>query len=134
MFAYYAEHTNLADGQCILDLSYGRGPLSLWMAKRCPNARIMALSNSRGQHSWIEVWAAEHGLTNLTVHTGSIVDFDFAEIPRGDLSGQVVLIEMFEHMKSYGLLLGKIAQWVQPDVVLLVHIFAYRTLAYHFQV
>ncbi len=134
MFACYAERASLADGQCILDLGCGWGSLSLWMAKRYPNARIVALSNSRGQRSWIEARAAERGLTNLTVHTGNIVDFDFAEMPKGGLFDRVVSIEMFEHMKNYGLLLGKIARWMRPDAVLFVHIFAHRTLAYHFQV
>jgi len=31
-------------------------------------------------------------------------------------------------------LLSKIARWMRPDAVLFVHIFAHRTLAYHFQV
>ncbi|MCT7317368.1 cyclopropane-fatty-acyl-phospholipid synthase family protein [Ralstonia sp. CHL-2022] len=134
MFACYAERAGLADGQCILDLGCGWGSLSLWMAKRYPNARIVALSNSRGQRSWIEARAAERGLTNLSVHTGNIVDFEFAEMPEGGRFDRVVSIEMFEHMKNYGLLLSKIARWMRPDAVLFVHIFAHRTLAYHFQV
>ena len=134
MFSCYANRAGLADGQCILDLGCGWGSLSLWMAKRYPNARIVALSNSQGQRSWIEARAAERGLSNLTVRTGNIVDFEFAQMPEGGRFDRVVSIEMFEHMKNYGLLLAKIARWMRPDAVLFVHIFAHRTLAYHFQV
>jgi cyclopropane-fatty-acyl-phospholipid synthase len=134
MFACYAERAGLVDGQCILDLGCGWGSLSLWMAEHYPNASIVALSNSHGQRSWIEARAAERGLTNLTVHTGNIVDFEFADMPRGGRFDRVVSIEMFEHMKNYGLLLAKIARWMRPDAALFVHIFAHRTLAYHFQV
>lgn len=134
MFACYAERAGLEDGQCILDLGCGWGSLSLWMAKCYPNARIVALSNSQGQRSWIEARAAERGLTNLSVHTGNIVDFEFADMSEGGRFDRVVSVEMFEHMKNYGLLLGKIARWMRPDAVLFVHIFAHRTLAYHFRV
>lgn len=134
MFACYAERAGLADGQCILDLGCGWGSLSLWMATCYPNARIVALSNSQGQRRWIEARAAERGLSNVSVHTGNIVDFEFAEMPKNGRFDRVVSIEMFEHMKNYGLLLSKIARWMRPDAVLFVHIFAHRTLAYHFQV
>ena len=33
------EHADLADGQAILELGCGWGSLSLWMARRFPNAR-----------------------------------------------------------------------------------------------
>lgn len=82
----------------------------------------------------IEARAAERGLTNLSVHTGNIVDFEFADMSEGGRFDRVVSVEMFEHMKNYGLLLGKIARWMRPDAVLFVHIFAHRTLAYHFRV
>lgn len=134
MFECYAERAGLADGQCILDLGCGWGSLALWMAKRYPNARIVGLSNSQGQRRWIESRAAERGLTNLSVHTGNIVDFEFAEMPEGGRFDRVVSIEMFEHMKNYGLLLAKIARWMRADAVLFVHIFVHRTLSYHFKV
>ena len=37
-------------------------------------------------------------------------------------------------MKNYRLLLKKIAGWMREDAKLFVHVFAHRTLAYHFDV
>ena len=134
MLECYAERAELANGQRILDLGCGWGSLSLWLAARYPGAQIVALSNSQGQRAFIEARAAEKGLRNLTVVTGNIVDFEFDRTQLGDGFDRVVSIEMFEHMKNYGLLLAKIARWMRAEAKLFVHIFAHRTLAYHFEV
>jgi cyclopropane-fatty-acyl-phospholipid synthase len=132
MLELYAERAGLADGQRILDLGCGWGSLSLWLAGRYPNARIVALSNSTGQRGFIEAALAERGLNNLRVMKGNVVDFEFDANDRG--FDRVLSIEMFEHMKNYGLLLAKVARWLRDDGKLFVHIFAHRTLAYHFEV
>ena len=44
--AIYAERAKLSDGQRILDLGCGWGSMSLYMAKKYPNAQITAVSNS----------------------------------------------------------------------------------------
>ncbi|HEY0973603.1 MAG TPA: class I SAM-dependent methyltransferase, partial [Solimonas sp.] len=77
--------------------------------------------------------ARERGLHNLTILTGNIVSFEFPA--QGIESGfdRVLSIEMFEHMKNYGLLLGKVARWMKPEAKLFVHIFVHKLLAYHFQ-
>jgi cyclopropane-fatty-acyl-phospholipid synthase len=130
MLELYAERAQLADGQRILDLGCGWGSLALWMAERYPRARIVALSNSHGQRAFIEARARLCGLGNLRVVTGDIARFDFArdEAP----FDRILSIEMFEHMKHYGLLLAKIARWLADDGRLFVHLFAHETLAYHF--
>src|SRR5579859_1802900 len=134
MLERYAERAELADGQRILDLGCGWGSLSLWLATHYPNAQIVALSNSHGQRAFIEARAAEFGLHNLSVVTGNVVDFEFDEAQLGGGFDRVVSIEMFEHMKNYGLLLAKISRWMRDDAKLFVHIFVHRTLAYHFRV
>jgi cyclopropane-fatty-acyl-phospholipid synthase len=133
MLELYASRAELADGQRVLDLGCGWGSLSLWLAERYPRSRIVALSNSHGQRALIEARAAQRGLTNLQVVTGNIVDFEFDDAQLAGGFDRVVSIEMFEHMKNYGLLLEKIARWMRKDAKLFVHIFAHRTLAYHFQ-
>ncbi len=130
MLECYAERAGVADGQRILDLGCGWGSLSLWLAKRLPHAQIVALSNSHGQRRFIEAQATRCGLDNLRVVTGNIVDFDFPECDRG--FDRILSVEMFEHMKNYGLLLAKLAGWLGDDGRLFVHLFAHRTLAYHF--
>ncbi|WP_106855095.1 SAM-dependent methyltransferase [Caballeronia novacaledonica] len=130
MLECYAERAQLADGQRILDLGCGWGSFALWAAERYPRAQIVALSNAHGQRAFIEARARQRGIVNLSVMTGDIVDFEFgrAEAP----FDRIVSIEMFEHMKHYGLLLAKIARWLADDGRLFVHHFAHETLAYHF--
>lgn len=132
MLSLYAERAQLADGQRILDLGCGWGSLSLWLAERYPGAQIVGLSNSHGQRQFIEAAVAKRGLRNLRIVTGNVADFEFPEdVPAG--FDRVLSIEMFEHMKNYGALLAKIAQWLNDSGKLFVHIFAHRHLAYHFQ-
>lgn len=130
MLALYALRAGVEDGQRILDLGCGWGALSLWLAQRYPRAQIVGLSNSHGQRAFILQRAAERGLGNLSIVTGDVTSFDFApDMARFD---RVISIEMFEHMKHYGLLLAKIASWLADDGQLFVHHFAHRLLAYAF--
>lgn len=134
MFALYAQRAGLADGQRILDLGCGWGSMSLWMAERFPNATIVGLSNSHGQREFIEARARERGLRNVTILTANVVE---AEFPLQGVAAdfdRVVSIEMFEHMKNYQSLFEKVASWMKPGAKALVHVFAHRELAYHFEV
>jgi len=140
MLALYALRAGVRDGERILDLGCGWGSLSLWLAERFPNAQIVGLSNSRGQREFIEARAAERGLKNLQIVTGNIVDVQFplplpADADQTVAAGfdRILSIEMFEHMKNYGLLLAKLAGWLKPQGQLFVHIFAHKLLAYHFE-
>ena len=47
---------------------------------------------------------------------------------------RVVSVEMFEHMKNYRKLMGKVAEWLKPGGKLFVHIFTHRDHAYHYEV
>ncbi|PTU32312.1 SAM-dependent methyltransferase [Stenotrophobium rhamnosiphilum] len=134
MFSLYAERAQLKNGLRILDLGCGWGSLSLWLAEKYPNSQIVGLSNSHGQREFIMRRAKERGFNNLTILTGNIVDF---EIPAEQLQygfDRVMSIEMFEHMKNYGLLLKKVSRWMNADAKLFVHIFVHKLLAYHFEV
>ncbi len=133
MFELYAERAGLADGQRILDLGCGWGSLSLWLAERFPNAQIVGLSNSHGQRRFIEARAQAKGFQHLSIVTANVVE---AEFPlQGVAAGfdRVVSIEMFEHMKNYQHLFAKVAGWMKPGGRALVHVFAHRSLAYHFE-
>jgi cyclopropane-fatty-acyl-phospholipid synthase len=133
MFGAYAERAGLRDGQRILDLGCGWGSFALWAAARYRRSTVVGLSNSAGQREYIEAQAAALGITNLVVRTGNIVDFEFDP---SDLHGgfdRIVSIEMFEHMKNYGLLFAKVARWLADDGRVFVHVFANRHVAYHFE-
>jgi len=134
MFALYAERAGLRDGMRILDLGCGWGSLSLWLAEKYPRSQITGLSNSHGQRQFIEARAQQRGLSNVRILTGNVVDFDF---PSADVEvgfDRVMSIEMFEHMRNYGLLLAKIARWLKPEGRLFVHIFAHKLLSYPYEV
>ncbi|NKF23850.1 class I SAM-dependent methyltransferase [Solimonas sp. C16B3] len=149
MFRLYAMRAGLVDGQRMLDLGCGWGSLSLWLAERYPNSPVVGLSNSHGQREYILAQARERGLDNLQIVTGNIVDVEIPEAqlrdgPSTELStgpstglrtgfDRILSIEMFEHMKNYGLLFAKVSRWLKPDGQLFVHVFAHKLLAYHFE-
>lgn len=128
MLALYAERAQLADGQEILELGCGWGSLCLYNARRFPNARITAISNSRTQKEFIDTEARKRGLHNLRVITCDINAFD---ITPGHFD-RVVSVEMFEHLKNYELLFRNIARWLKPGGLLFTHIFTHSQLSYHF--
>lgn len=129
MLALYAERAELADGQRILELGCGWGSLTLWMAERYPNAHITAVSNSLSQRGFIEARCRERGLSNVQVLTRDVnsLTLDAARFDR------CVSVEMFEHMRNYSTLMGRIAHWLAPGGKLFVHIFAHRDLLYPFE-
>ncbi|MBD8644662.1 class I SAM-dependent methyltransferase [Stenotrophomonas sp. CFBP 13724] len=129
MLELYAERAGLADGQDILELGCGWGSLTLWMAERYPHARITAVSNSHGQRAHIEAQCQARGLRNVQVLTRDVNQLD---LPANSFD-RAVSIEMFEHMRNYDRLLGRIAGWLRSDGALFVHIFVHRTAMYPFE-
>ena len=129
MLALTCERAELQDGQEILELGCGWGSLTLWMAEHYPNSRITAVSNSKPQRRHIEARAAKRGLTNLQVITCDMNDFQTEK--RFD---RVVSVEMFEHMRNWETLLGKVQSWLQDDGRVFLHVFAHHRYAYPFEV
>jgi len=131
MLALTCERARLADGERILELGCGWGSLTLWMAANYPGARITAVSNSRTQKQWIDARAAERGFGNVEVVT---CDANVLDFPAGTQFDRVVSVEMFEHMRNYETLLGRIARWLRPGGTLFVHIFTHARFAYPYEV
>jgi cyclopropane-fatty-acyl-phospholipid synthase len=129
MLALYGERAELADGQDILELGCGWGSLTLWMAEHFPGARITAVSNSRPQRAFIEARCRERGFGNVSVITCDVnrLALDASSYDR------CVSIEMFEHMRNYETLMGRIGGWLRPGGKLFVHIFCHRELMYPFE-
>ncbi len=123
------ERAGLEDGQAVLELGCGWGSLSLWMAEHYPASRITAVSNSYSQRAYIMERAKELGLANLEIITCDMNAFDTdARFDR------VVSVEMFEHMRNWKALLGRVAGWLKPGGVFFMHIFCHRSLPYEFTV
>jgi len=131
MLALTCQRARLKDGDRILELGCGWGSLSLWMAQHYPNSRITAVSNSRTQKKFIDAKAAERNLRNLEIIT---CDANQLEFPADTRFDRVVSVEMFEHMRNYQTLLGRIASWMNPAATLFVHIFTHHRFAYTFEV
>jgi cyclopropane-fatty-acyl-phospholipid synthase len=129
MFELTAERAGLSDGQAVLDLGCGWGSLTLWAASRYPRSRFTAISNSQIQCEYIVEQAKARGLGNVSVRTADVRSI---ELPPGAFD-RVVSIEMFEHMRNYQALLGRIASWLAPGGALFVHVFAHRRHAYPFE-
>jgi len=123
------ERADLLDGQEILELGCGWGSLSLWMAEHYPNSRIKAVSNSHSQRLYIMGKAAEKGLSNLEVLTCDMNVFETDT--RFD---RIVSVEMFEHMRNWQLLFGRVYEWLKPGGLFFMHIFCNRSLPYEFVV
>jgi len=121
------EHAALADGQEILELGCGWGSLTLWMAERYPRARITAVSNSHSQRAWIVAEAARRGFDNLQVITADMNTFD-----TGQRFDRVVSVEMFEHMRNWRTLFGRVHGWLRPGGAFFMHVFCHRTVPYAF--
>jgi cyclopropane-fatty-acyl-phospholipid synthase len=129
MLALTCERAQVADGMRILDLGCGWGSLSLWLAERYPAASVVAVSNSAGQREWIERRCSARGLRNLSVVTADVNAFE----PSGAFD-RVMSIEMFEHMRNWQALLGRVASWLEPaGGKAFVHVFSHRTLPYLFE-
>jgi cyclopropane-fatty-acyl-phospholipid synthase len=125
-----AVHAGLRDGHKILELGCGWGSLSLWMARSMPNAQITAVSNSASQGEFIRARAAAGGLSNLTVVTADMNDF---QAP-ADAFDRIVSVEMFEHMSNWRALLSRARTWLRADGRLFLHVFTHRTTPYRFDV
>jgi len=118
----------IADGQRILELGCGWGSLSLYLAEKFPDSRITAVSNSDSQRQFITGQAASRGLSNLRVLTRDMNDFDIDQ--RFD---RIVSVEMFEHMRNYRHLFGRVARWLNSDGRFFLHIFCHRNSPYEFE-
>lgn len=123
------ERAQLRNDQDILELGCGWGSLSLWMAEHFPASRITAVSNSAPQRRFIEAQAAARGLQNLRIVTADMNDFS-AQAAAFD---RVVSVEMFEHMRNFRELLGRISSWLRPDGRLFAHHFCHRRFVYPFE-
>ena len=125
MLALTAERARIQNGQSILELGCGWGSFSLYLAQKFPKSRITGVSNSRSQKEFIDSEARARGLTNVTIITADMNDFDTQEG-----FDRIVSVEMFEHMRNYEKLLAKVASWMNPGGFLFIHIFSHTKFAY----
>ena len=123
------EHAQIQNGHSILELGCGWGSLTLWMARQYPDSQITAVSNSHSQKNHIDELAAIQGINNINVITCDMNEFETDEKYH-----RIVSIEMFEHMRNWQLLFGKISSWLEQDGKFFMHVFSHRHTPYAFEV
>ncbi len=128
MLELTCQRAGVRDGMRILDLGCGWGSLSLWIAERYPNARLVAISNSAPQRVHIEARRDALELENLEVITADINSFE----PPGRFD-LVISIEMFEHMRNWTELLRRISTWLEKEGRVFLHVLSHRTVPYAFE-
>ena len=128
MLKLTTERAALVDGQDVLELGCGWGSLTLYMAECFPKSKITAVSNSNDQRQFIEARCEERNLKNVEIITADMNDFETAK-----LFDRVISIEMFEHMRNYEKLLGRVNVWLKNKGKLFVHIFSHQKIAYPFE-
>ena len=123
-----AARAELADGQRILELGCGWGSLTLWMAERYPHAEITAVSNSHSQREHIESEARRRGLANIRVLTTNV-----ARLRPDAPFDRVVSVEMFEHLRNWPEMFGRVASWLEPGGRFFMHVFVHPSTPYAFE-
>ena len=121
------QRARLAGGQRILELGCGWGSLSLWMAEHYPGSHVTAVSNSHSQRDFIQSEAASRGLRNL-----EIVTCDMNRFSSDERYDRIVSVEMFEHMRNWPELFGRVASWLRDDGLFFMHVFVHRAVPYAF--
>jgi len=119
----------LMNGQSILECGCGWGSLSLFMGAKYPGSKITAVSNSGTQKLFIDGEAKKRGITNLTVRTADMNEFDT------DMKfDRIVSVEMFEHMRNYQTLMKKLSGFLIEGGKMFIHIFTHHELSYLYEV
>jgi len=122
------QRAGLDNHQHILELGCGWGSLTLWVAMHYPLSRITAVSNSRAQRDHILARAAHLGLDNLEVITA-----DMNEFQAPGRYDRVVSVEMFEHLRNWPQMFGRVARWLKPGGQFFMHVFCHRDTPYLFE-
>ncbi|KAH7360354.1 SAM-dependent methyltransferase [Rhexocercosporidium sp. MPI-PUGE-AT-0058] len=128
MLQQYLPRAEIKDGMTILDLGCGWGSATLFFAEQLPASRVVGFSNSKTQKEYIEEEGRRRNIKKIEIITGDVAEYEF----EAEQFDRVVSVELFEHMKNYGLLMAKVARALKPGGKLFVHIFCHRSKPYDF--
>ena len=128
MLKLTVERAQLQDGMSILELGCGWGSLTCYMAKKFPNSKIIAVSNSKDQKEFILKSCEKNNIKNIEVITADMNDFTINQT-----FDRIVSIEMFEHMRNYKKLFKRISSFLNSQGKIFIHIFTHKEYAYPFE-
>jgi cyclopropane-fatty-acyl-phospholipid synthase len=123
-----AERAGVGDDMDVLELGCGWGAFSLWCAEQFPRSRFTAVSNSGSQRAFILGEADRRGITNLTVITADMNQFQAPA--RYD---RIVSLEMFEHMRNWRTLFERVSGWLMDGGRFFMHVFCHREHPYPYE-
>ena len=127
MLEIYSKRAEITDGLNILDIGCGWGSLSLFLAQKYPKSEITGVSNSSSQKIFIDSEASKRNISNLKIITRDINDFRTEE-----KYDRIISIEMFEHTKNTKKLMNLINDWLNPNGLFFMHVFAHKENPYYF--
>ena len=127
MLEIYSKRAEIKDGMNILDIGCGWGSLSLFLAQKYPKSEITGVSNSSSQKIFIDSEASKRNISNLKIITRDINDFRTEE-----KYDRIISIEMFEHTKNTKKLMNLINDWLNPNGLFFMHVFAHKENPYYF--
>lgn len=122
------ERAGVRPGQAILELGCGWGSLTLRMAERFRESRIVAVTNSSAQRAYVARRAANAGLGNVEVREAEASAFD-----PGERFDRIVSVEMFEHLRNWPAMLARAETWLRPGGRVFLHVFCHRDRPYAFE-
>jgi cyclopropane-fatty-acyl-phospholipid synthase len=128
MLAFTAERAGIKNGDKVLELGCGWGSLTLYLAAKFPQARITGVSHSRTQREHILAQAKARGLKNVRIINMDMNKFDIKE-----KFDRAVSVEMFEHMRNWPALFGKLSRWLKPGGTFFMHVFTHKEASYLFE-
>jgi len=120
-------HADLSGGQDIMEWGCGWGSLTIRMAERLPNARILAVTNSSRQRDFVLARAAQRGLAHIEV-----VQADMNTFKARRKFDRIVSVEMFEHMSNWRALLMRARDSLAAEGRLFLHVFTHKSRTYRF--
>jgi cyclopropane-fatty-acyl-phospholipid synthase len=128
MLALTVQRAGIKNGDKVLELGCGWGSLTLYLAAKFPKARITGVSHSRTQREHILGAAKARGLKNVRIITMDMNKFDI----KGKFD-RAVSVEMFEHMRNWPALFGKLSRWLKPGGTFFMHVFTHKEASYLFE-
>lgn len=126
MMDLYCERANIKDGQTILDLGCGPGPLVFHIAKKYSNCKITGVTNAFSQKEYILEECKKLSLSNVEIILADVTSLDMETT-----FDRVFVIGLIEHMKNFELFLRKISKWMKDDAVLFLEHFCHKSFSYH---
>lgn len=123
-----ARRAGIGSNMAVLELGCGWGSFSLWAAEHFPSSQFTAVSNSSSQREYIEGEAQRRGIENLTIITADMNAFAIDQ-----QFDRIVSLEMFEHMRNWRTLFGRVHDWLEPGGRFFMHVFCHRDHPYPYE-